>query len=84
MYCLIQLYVPIRAILVPHKPLLKLFAIKAVGEHINHISSGFFSQENIVFLTFWQATLLSLLGIFGIVKDVRPFLHFLLSAHYPL
>lgn len=54
MYCLIQLYVPIRANLAPCKPLLKLFAIKAV-----------------VFLTFWQATLLSLLGMFGVVKDTK-------------
>ncbi|KAJ6497755.1 organic solute transporter Ostalpha-domain-containing protein [Mycena sanguinolenta] len=30
MYCLIQLYLPISVFLAPHKPLLKLFAIKAV------------------------------------------------------
>ncbi|GBE80946.1 predicted protein [Sparassis crispa] len=30
MYCLIQLYLPISEYLAPHKPLLKLFAIKAV------------------------------------------------------
>ncbi|KZP19623.1 DUF300-domain-containing protein [Athelia psychrophila] len=52
MYCLIQVYVPISGHLAPHKPLLKLFAIKAV-----------------VFLTFWQATLLSLLKSFGVVKE---------------
>lgn len=31
MYCLIQLYVPVADRLVHHKPILKLFAIKAVG-----------------------------------------------------
>ncbi|KAF9501795.1 DUF300-domain-containing protein [Pleurotus eryngii] len=30
MYCLIQLYVPVAQELAPHKPLLKLFAVKAV------------------------------------------------------
>ncbi|KAJ7125042.1 organic solute transporter Ostalpha-domain-containing protein, partial [Mycena epipterygia] len=52
MYCLIQLYMPISVYLAPQKPLLKLFAIKAV-----------------VFLTFWQATLLGGLSMFGVVKD---------------
>lgn len=31
MYCLIQMYIPISGHLAPQKPLLKLFAIKAVG-----------------------------------------------------
>ncbi|KAI8996534.1 organic solute transporter Ostalpha-domain-containing protein [Trametes punicea] len=52
MYCLIQLYMTVKVELAPQKPLLKLFAIKAV-----------------VFLTFWQATFLSLLTLLGIVKD---------------
>ncbi|KAJ7209681.1 organic solute transporter Ostalpha-domain-containing protein, partial [Mycena pura] len=52
MYCLIQLYMPIAVYLAPHKPLLKLFSVKAV-----------------VFLTFWQATFLSALSLFGVVKD---------------
>ncbi|PPQ62953.1 hypothetical protein CVT24_006193 [Panaeolus cyanescens] len=51
MYCLIQLYVVVSKELAPHKPLLKLFAIKAV-----------------VFLTFWQATFLSLLSMVGVIK----------------
>ncbi|KAI5119865.1 hypothetical protein M0805_000699 [Coniferiporia weirii] len=51
MYCLIQLYIPISGNLAPHKPLLKLFSIKAV-----------------VFLTFWQATFLSILSFFNVVK----------------
>ncbi|KAH9073080.1 organic solute transporter Ostalpha-domain-containing protein [Lactarius deliciosus] len=38
--------------LAPHRPVLKLFAVKAV-----------------VFLTFWQATFLSLLSMIGVVKD---------------
>ncbi|KAG6920013.1 hypothetical protein DXG01_010081 [Tephrocybe rancida] len=54
MYCLIQLYVPLSPNLAPHRPLLKLFAIKAV-----------------VFLTFWQATFLSVLSMFGVVKDTK-------------
>ncbi|KIP11275.1 hypothetical protein PHLGIDRAFT_124932 [Phlebiopsis gigantea 11061_1 CR5-6] len=52
MYCLLQLYMPISGYLQPHKPLLKLFAVKAV-----------------VFLTFWQASGLSILATFGLVKD---------------
>jgi len=52
MYCLVQLYIPISEQLAPQKPLLKLFAVKAV-----------------VFLTFWQATGLSLLTMFKVVKD---------------
>ncbi|KAI9064028.1 hypothetical protein FKP32DRAFT_588534 [Trametes sanguinea] len=52
MYCLIQLYMAVKVELAPQKPLLKLFAIKAV-----------------VFLTFWQATFLSVLTLFGVVKD---------------
>ncbi|KDR75253.1 hypothetical protein GALMADRAFT_542138 [Galerina marginata CBS 339.88] len=54
MYCLIQLYVPVAKELSMHKPLLKLFSVKAV-----------------VFLTFWQATFLSVLSMFGIVKDTK-------------
>ncbi|KAJ3517263.1 hypothetical protein NLJ89_g614 [Agrocybe chaxingu] len=54
MYCLIQLYVPVSKELAPHKPLLKLFSVKAV-----------------VFLTFWQATGLSVLSMFGVVKGTK-------------
>ncbi|KAI0090503.1 organic solute transporter Ostalpha-domain-containing protein [Irpex rosettiformis] len=54
MYCLIQLYVCVSSFLAPQKPLLKMFAIKAV-----------------VFLTFWQATFLSLLATFGFIKDTQ-------------
>ncbi|KAI1793466.1 DUF300-domain-containing protein [Ganoderma leucocontextum] len=52
MYCLIQVYMVVKVELAPHRPLMKLFAIKAV-----------------VFLTFWQATGLSLLTLFGLVKN---------------
>ncbi|KAI0053265.1 DUF300-domain-containing protein [Auriscalpium vulgare] len=52
MYCLLQLYLSVATELVPYRPVLKLFAVKAV-----------------VFLTFWQATFLSLLTMFGVVKD---------------
>ncbi|KAJ7874825.1 organic solute transporter Ostalpha-domain-containing protein [Mycena olivaceomarginata] len=48
----VYLYMPISAYLAPQKPLLKLFAIKAV-----------------VFLTFWQSTMLSGLSLIGVVKD---------------
>jgi len=54
MFCLLQLYVPISRHLAPHKPLLKLCAVKAV-----------------VFLTFWQATFLSILITFGVVKNTN-------------
>ncbi|KAH8087877.1 organic solute transporter Ostalpha-domain-containing protein [Cristinia sonorae] len=54
MYCLLQLYMPVSKYLKVHKPILKLFAIKAV-----------------VFLTFWQATFLSFLTMFGVVKDTE-------------
>ncbi|GJE91499.1 organic solute transporter Ostalpha-domain-containing protein [Phanerochaete sordida] len=54
MYCLLQLYMPIKEYLAPQKPLLKLFAVKAV-----------------VFLTFWQASALSMLATFGLVKDTQ-------------
>ncbi|KAL0576386.1 hypothetical protein V5O48_005607 [Marasmius crinis-equi] len=52
MYCLFQLYMVSKEYLAPQRPLLKLFAIKAV-----------------VFLTFWQATFLGVLAMFGVVKD---------------
>ncbi|KAF9564817.1 DUF300-domain-containing protein [Agrocybe pediades] len=54
MYCLIQLYMPISKDLAKHKPLLKLFSVKAV-----------------VFLTFWQATFLSVLTMFDVVKATK-------------
>lgn len=50
MYCLIQIYVSVSKDLAAHKPLLKLFSIKAV-----------------VFLTFWQATFLSMLSWFNVI-----------------
>lgn len=53
MYCLIQLYMPVAEELKPHRPILKLFSVKAV-----------------VFLTFWQATLLAALSMLGVVKGV--------------
>ena len=61
--------------LAPQKPLLKLFAIKAVGESsdFSHHTHELITKIRLrlVFLTFWQATFLSLLTVFGIVKDVR-------------
>ena len=87
MYCLIQLYMTVKVELAPQKPLLKLFAIKAVGSysrsavrptrivaHAHNLSP--------VFLTFWQATFLSVLTLFGIVKDVRlPLLLWCIQDH---
>jgi hypothetical protein len=35
MYCLVQLYIAVAAELAPHKPLLKLFSIKAVGRYLS-------------------------------------------------
>ncbi|KZT23606.1 DUF300-domain-containing protein [Neolentinus lepideus HHB14362 ss-1] len=54
MYCLLQLYITVSKELAPYKPILKLFAVKAV-----------------VFLTFWQATGLSLLSMAGLIKDTK-------------
>lgn len=73
MYCLIQLYVPLSPLLAPYKPLTKLFAVKAVG--MSSLLSpqfwhGLMVVVRIVFLTFWQATLLGGLATIGIVKDV--------------
>lgn len=73
MYCLIQLYIPIAGYLVQHKPLLKLFAIKAVGGSVLSFLSDSDADMDVfreVFLTFWQATFLSLLSSFGVIKDV--------------
>ena len=45
MYCLIQLYVPVGVNLAPRKPLLKLFAIKAVGRCAKfYMDRGGYSQ----------------------------------------
>lgn len=71
MYCLLQIYVVVSAELAPHKPLLKLVSVKAVGQWYcpNVVESA---KENLlVFLTFWQATFLSLLSMVGVIKDVR-------------
>lgn len=86
MFCLIQLYVPVAEELAEHKPLLKLVSIKAVGEFFpcNTALVIFLNRIScIVFLTFWQATFLSLLSMFGIVKAVRRiklFLHCVLTV----
>lgn len=70
MYCLIQIYMVVKEPLAPQKPLLKLFAIKAVGESVVHAARELLSLLLPVFLTFWQATFLSVLTLFGVVKDV--------------
>jgi hypothetical protein len=72
MYCLIQLYLPVSKNLAPYRPLLKLFAIKAVGE-LKPVLTPFaeiFIYYPLVFLTFWQATFLAGLSMVGIVKGV--------------
>ncbi len=73
MYCLFQLYLCVATELAPHRPVLKLVSVKAVGRFgfptlcrldlMEHTPST-------VFLTFWQSTFLSLLSVFGVVKDV--------------
>lgn len=75
MYCLIQLYMAVKVELAPQKPLLKLFAIKAVGQSLCSLwcLATFtlpHTARGLVFLTFWQATFLSVLTLFGVVKDV--------------
>lgn len=56
MYCLIQLYMPVRKLVDPYKPILKFLSIKTI-----------------VFLTFWQDTLLSFLVSFGAIKETEYF-----------
>ncbi|TKY89695.1 hypothetical protein EX895_001480 [Sporisorium graminicola] len=56
MYCLIQLYMPVRKLVDPYKPVLKFLSIKTI-----------------VFLTFWQDTLLSFLVSFGAIKETDYF-----------
>ena len=72
MYCLIQLYVVVSEQLKPHRPLLKLFSVKAVGEgNFISIRYGLVVDGMVtVFLTFWQATILSVFALFNLVKDV--------------
>ena len=70
MYCLIQLYMPVSQQLAPHKPILKLFAVKAVGTLICRSLRTRRSPCIPVFLTFWQATMISLLETFNVIKDV--------------
>lgn len=75
MYCLLQLYVPVANDLRRHHPLLKLFSVKAVGECTTlGLCVVVLKVFRPVFLTFWQATLLSLLSMFGLVKDVSSML----------
>ncbi|CDR98805.1 hypothetical protein, partial [Sporisorium scitamineum] len=56
MYCLIQLYMPVRKLVDPYKPVLKFLSIKTI-----------------VFLTFWQDTLLSFLVSFNAIKETEYF-----------
>lgn len=56
MFCLIQLYVPVRQLVDPNKPILKFLSIKTI-----------------VFLTFWQDTLLSFLVSFNVIKETEYF-----------
>lgn len=73
MYCLIQLYFSIAKDVKRHRPLLKLFSVKAVGKSIRIGTLSEADPHGIlpVFLTFWQATFLSVLSMFGVVKNVR-------------
>jgi len=71
MYCLIQLYVAVAEELSPHRPLLKLFSVKAVGMFFSFMMLRSSWNPFPVFLTFWQATLLSVLSMFGVIKGVN-------------
>ena len=84
MYCLLQLYFPVSKLLAVHKPILKLLAVKAVGMYFVCCSKPHDLNNlmlALVFLTFWQATFLSFLTMFGVVKDVR---HTSLYELFPL
>jgi len=73
MYCLLQLYLCVATELAPHRPVLKLLSIKAVGEFglpaLDCLDLMEYTPST-VFLTFWQSTFLSLLSLIGVVKDV--------------
>ena len=74
MYCLFQLYVCVAEELAPHRPILKLLSVKAVGEFLPLYARKIVADAHpTVFLTFWQATFLSLLSVAGVVKDVWHF-----------
>ena len=75
MYCLIQMYVTVSDLLKPQRPLLKLFAIKAVGKLCRCTLLNIKVNRLLVFLTFWQATFLSLLAMLDVVQDVSRFFH---------
>ena len=73
MYCLFQLYLSVATELAPHRPVLKLISIKAVGKFGLPALDRLHLMEHTpstVFLTFWQSTFLSLLSVIGVVKDV--------------
>ena len=67
MYCLIQLYIVISEPLKPHKPLLKLFSVKAVGERY---SSAFTTDWSLTD-GFSVSDVLASYGSFGLCHD-RP------------
>jgi hypothetical protein len=76
MYCLLQLYFSVSERLKPKQPLLKLFAIKAVGKYCPVARSLEVTDAALsVFLTFWQATGLGLLITFGFIKNVGLLTH---------
>ena len=73
MYCLLQLYLCVATELAPHRPVLKLVSVKAVGKFGSPALDRLDLMEptpSTVFLTFWQSTFLSLLSVIGVVKDV--------------
>ncbi|SRR6266404_4291759 len=83
MYCLLQMYFCVAEELAPHRPILKLFAVKAVGMFLHMCPLLGRSRVYLtVFLTFWQATFLSLLSVAGVVKDVWHLVF--LEAVYPI
>jgi hypothetical protein len=86
MYCLLQLYFTVSDRLKPKQPLLKLFAIKAVGEQSAAAQTLILAElVPLVFLTFWQATGLGLLITFGLIKNVGLMAYTpIVSAHHRL
>ena len=85
MYCLLQLYLCVATELAPHRPVLKLFSIKAVGKFGLPTLDRLHLMEHTsptVFLTFWQSTFLSLLSLIGVFKDVRLSLDLILMSGF--
>lgn len=89
MYCLIQLYVVVAEELSPHRPLLKLFSVKAVGRYfvlvICSILIAVFFQYSLHFgrqLSYLCSVWLELSGMYAIGAALSELPDILLQTEY--